>query len=275
MQTRFWHDCWLGDCALKVTFPNLFHIAVRQDLEVVEAWVEGQWFLEFRRQLNGILWEEWSNLMLLLDEVSLSDGRDEVFWALERSQQYSAKSLYNLMTFGGVQDVQMMLIWKCNIPLKVKIFLWMAIHDRIQCGVQLKKKKWSGPEECFSCDRLETSDHILFQCPIAVFLWSFFRECLGWLLSPTSCSALFLEILTKLRGKKQQVTLFLCAGALWTIWKARNDVVFNKKTMTSPVAIIYKTLMVVKSWRPLLKPNLKPVANEMINLVASNATVAM
>ena len=85
----------------------------------------------------------------------------------------------------------------------------------------------------------------------------------------------FLEILTKLRGEKQQVTLFLCAGALWSIWKARNDVVFNKKTMTSPVAIIYKTLMVVKSWRPLLKPKLKPVANEMINLVASNATVAM
>ena len=114
--------------------------------------------------------------MMLLDEVSLSDGRDEVFWALERSQKYLANSLYNLMTFGGVQDVQMMLIWKCNIPLKVKIFLWMAIHDRIHCGVQLKKKKWSGPEECFSCDRVETSDHILFQCPIAAFLWSFFMN---------------------------------------------------------------------------------------------------
>ena len=50
---------------------------------------------------------------------------------------------------------------------------------------------------------------------------------------------------------------------------------FNKKTMTYPVAIIYKTLMVVKSWRPLLKPNPKPVANDMINLAASNATVTM
>ena len=88
------------------------------------------------------------------------------------------------------------------------------------------------------------------------------------------CSAFF-RVLTKLREEKQQVTLFLCAGALWSIWKARNDVVFNKKTMTSPVAIIYKTLMVVKSWRPLLKPKLKPVAEDLIDLLASNATVAM
>ena len=55
----------------------------------------------------------------------------------------------------------------------------------------------------------------------------------------------------------------------------RNDVVFTKKTVTSPMAIVYKTLMLVKSWRPLLKPKLKPLVEEMISLVASNASVAM
>jgi len=49
----------------------------------------------------------------------------------------------------------MMNIWKCNILLKVKIFMWMAAHNRIQSGVQLKKKKWSGPEKCAACDELE------------------------------------------------------------------------------------------------------------------------
>jgi hypothetical protein len=71
--------------------------------------------------------------------------------------------------------------------------------------------------------------------------------------------------------KKQQVTLFICAGAMWTIWKTRNDVVFNK-VLSSPVAIIYKSLMLVKSWRPLLKPKLKPMADDMINLLSAGAS---
>jgi len=59
-------------------------------------------------------------------------------------------------------DIQMMNVWNCSIPLKVKIFIWMAALDRIQYGVQLQKKQWYGLKECATCDILESSDHILF-----------------------------------------------------------------------------------------------------------------
>jgi hypothetical protein len=73
------------------------------------------------------------------------------------------------------------------------------------------------------------------------------------------------------KGAKRKMTLFICAGALWTIWKTRNDMAINKKVLTSPKVIIFKTLMLIKSWRPLLKTKLEPVAEEMINLLSANA----
>jgi hypothetical protein len=92
----------------------------------------------------------------------------------------------------------------------------MAAHDRIQSSVQLNKKQWSGPKKCAVCDQLETTDHILFQCSIAVYLWSFLRDSFGWLRSPTIYVELFSELLEAVRGR-EKVTLFIFAGTKWTI----------------------------------------------------------
>jgi hypothetical protein len=49
-------------------------------------------------------------LQNMMSEINLTEGRDGVVWALEKSRKYSTNSLYKLMTFGGVRDVQMMRI---------------------------------------------------------------------------------------------------------------------------------------------------------------------
>jgi len=84
--------------------------------------------------------QEWAELLEILNEVQLTEGVDKMVWALEKSGQYTTRSLYKSLTTGGMIDARAMLIWKSPIPLKVKNFMWMANHDRIQCGVQLKKK---------------------------------------------------------------------------------------------------------------------------------------
>jgi len=269
VQTRFWLDCWLGECPLKVSFYKLFQIASDQNLEVSKACVQGQWEISFRRQLDDSQRQEWAELLEILNEVQLTEGVDKMVWALEKSGQYTTRSLYKSLTNGGMADARAMLIWKSPIPLKVKNFMWMANHDRIQCGVQLKKKKWTGSEKCPVCEVDETSDHILFQCPLAVLLWSFLRDCLGWPSSPTSCSSLLLEIVDQYRGNKQLLTIFICAGALWSIWKTRNELVFDKKVVSSPSTLIYKALLLAKSWRPLLKPKMMPMADGMLNNISS------
>lgn len=54
---------------------------------MASALVNGQWHIEFRRQLTGVLLEDWEILLELLSNVQLSEGRDEVFWALERTKK--------------------------------------------------------------------------------------------------------------------------------------------------------------------------------------------
>ena len=79
-----------------------------------------------------------------------------------RSESYEYKKVkisYNLKRrkYIGIKKIE-----SYNISLKVKIFIWMAAHDRIQYVAQLKKKQWSVPEECDTHDKIETTDHILF-----------------------------------------------------------------------------------------------------------------
>lgn len=59
------------------------------------------------------------------------------------------------MTSGSVVELSLMKLWEFCIPLKVKTFIWMAIHDSIQCL-------------------------------IAAFLWSYPRDSLVWNLDKIS-----------------------------------------------------------------------------------------
>jgi hypothetical protein len=54
-------------------------------------------------------------------------GNDEVNWVLDKSMIFSTKSLYDCLTpggGGGIRDKLHDILWKCKIPLKIKVFLW-------------------------------------------------------------------------------------------------------------------------------------------------------
>ena len=138
----------------------------------------------------------------------------------------------------------MMEVWKCKVPLKIQIFLWMAFHDRIQSAVQLRKRKWAGAKECKMCGAVENTNHILFTCPVAAFLWVFLNETLILGATPSSTAELEL-ILLKRNHMFQSVLLFIFAGALWAIWKTRNALVLEDKVIASPSAIIHKTVVLL------------------------------
>jgi hypothetical protein len=49
-QTRFWLDCWIGECPLQITFNNLFQITT--DIEVAKVFENGQWQIQFQKTIE-------------------------------------------------------------------------------------------------------------------------------------------------------------------------------------------------------------------------------
>jgi S-adenosylmethionine:diacylglycerol 3-amino-3-carboxypropyl transferase len=96
--------------------------------------------------------------------VHLAGKSDVVTWVLERDGQYSSKSLYRFLSFGGVISKRLEGLWRARVPLKVKIFMWQMFHNKLQSADQLKKRNWKGEVNCQLCEGLEDMNHIMFKC---------------------------------------------------------------------------------------------------------------
>nr|TKW28876.1 hypothetical protein SEVIR_3G358000v2 [Setaria viridis] len=124
-QTRFWEDTWLGGCTLKIEFDQLFRYCSNPNISVQEV-LGGGFHLSFRRSLTPGELQDWHRLRERVSQVLVTEGRDEMRWMLEKKGRYTTRSLYKIMTFGGVRDMS---------AFKIQIFLWMAFHNRIQSAV--------------------------------------------------------------------------------------------------------------------------------------------
>lgn len=77
-------------------------------------------------------------------------SRTKLCGALRTLGFFSVKSLYKQL-FGGVSCRKMNRLWKNKMPLKVKIFMWLCYHNRVQTLDQIKKRGWKGNTKCMLC----------------------------------------------------------------------------------------------------------------------------
>ena len=66
---------------------------------------------------------------------------DQLTWLFNSSGQFSVNSYYKFLNCRGMQVVWASIIWKSIAPLKVKVFLWLLLRDRLQTKDQLTKKR--------------------------------------------------------------------------------------------------------------------------------------
>jgi len=84
------------------------------------------WQISFRRALTEGEHVIWHQLKEELAGVTLSaDQGDDVKWAL-KSRKYTTQSMYRSIIDDGVHNRQSSLIWKCRVPIKIKVFNYVA-----------------------------------------------------------------------------------------------------------------------------------------------------
>jgi len=82
-----------------------------------------------------------------------------------KCRQYTnrGQSMYRYLTVRNVSSYNAQKIWNCKMPLEVNIFLWQALHDKIQSAAEEKgKNNWQWGEFCALCGKLVTVNHICF-----------------------------------------------------------------------------------------------------------------
>jgi hypothetical protein len=170
-EARFWKDTWFEDKPLKLKYPSLYNIVRRKDATVAQVLSTTPLNVSFRRSLTDNYLLAWYHLVSKVVSISLSNDKDVFVWNLQKSGNFSVRSLYTSIIQCGVVPSKCKL-WKIKAPLKIKIFLWYLWKGVMLTKDNLAKRNWQGSLKCCFCSVIETIQHLFFDCHFARFIWN-------------------------------------------------------------------------------------------------------
>ncbi|XP_020258576.1 uncharacterized protein LOC109834983 [Asparagus officinalis] len=170
-------------------------------------------------------------LLLFLDNFSVYDSlaSDSLWWPLHSSGIFTVKSFYSALTSGGIKSALYNFIWISPIPLKTKVFFWIASKQRLNTRANLVSKGWNGDPRCPFCSScLEDMDHLFIKCPFASSVWAALLPNSN----PVSRYHHFddLILLNDYQGISfdiRKVWKVLLPCCCWWIWNCRNHLIFR------------------------------------------------
>ena len=104
-------------------------------------------------------------------------------WEPEKHGNYSVKSAYKLLYNARQQqnrvdqgtssdDTWKRIIWKLDVPPKVKVFWWRVMHEFLPAKQVLHRRHIEQVANCDTCGASEESiGHVLMHCTVAKKFW--------------------------------------------------------------------------------------------------------
>lgn len=245
--TLFWRDRWLMGQRIEDLAPNIFALVptrIANKRTVAEALEGMAWISDIR---GTISWAVIFDLLILCEavtEVHLQAGTtDKHFWRFSTSGQYSAKAAYELFFLGSTAFGPLKGFGKLGLLPNASSFCgWSCITDAGQQIVWQKGISLTLRSVLSVISKRKQSNTFSF----LVFLQdnSGSRCCKRWglpNLSPdldaTNLDSWWNSAAEKLPGDLQAGFNSIVILGAWSIWRPRNDCVFNGMSPSVTTAI--------------------------------------
>ena len=95
------------------------------------------------------------------------------------------RDAYDLLTNcdNSQMDTSLELVWHKQVPLKVSVFAWRLIRDRLPTKANLAICGVISAEDIFCvsrCSHVETAEHLFLSCSTFASLWQQVRDWIGF-----------------------------------------------------------------------------------------------
>nr|GEX29925.1 hypothetical protein [Tanacetum cinerariifolium] len=140
MSTSFWHDQWLGDSCLRLSYPRLFALE-NNKVCTVAAKISAPFVSSLRRDVRaGEESAQLSWISDLLDTVGLSNMGDRRFWDLNGDGCFRVKDVRRMLDDMLLPKSDVSSRWIKQIPIKVNVLVWKISMDRLPTRVNLHQR---------------------------------------------------------------------------------------------------------------------------------------
>ena len=226
LSTFFWLDKWLLQSPLQNVFPNLFSYSIDDKVLVATVW-QTSLLANLRNRLSNAAARELDCVLLLLQDFQQTDQPDER--SLTHGLPFSAKNAYSSITAEDDTDPHHDFVWSSKVPIKVKIFAWLLLRDRLNTKANMFHKHIAQSVRAVKT-LMKMHSTSSPNCSYATQVWS----SLG-LPAPTSLAALLQH--PTLHGLNPNIWPSVVRTISWKLWDSRNALVFRNDDHTHRTTI--------------------------------------
>ena len=220
----FWEDTWNG-VHLRAEYPRLYSYALDKQLSVKDVLLTADIVDLFYLPLSQQAYEELQLLQGKLNTVHIQATGKDVWQTVWPGGKFTSSRYYHHCFKHITASTIYKWIWGSFLMLRIKVFAWLMVSDRLNTRDMLRRRHWNVTDElhCVLCPGHVVEDwtHLFFTCNFSIRIWNYLQ--IEWQ-EDNTFEGVFHR--TRRRFDKPFFTEVVVLAS-WHIWKQRNEAIFQ------------------------------------------------